>query len=75
MGIITLQHVIQTIAGGFNGAFWWYGPLSEHQEILKIYINKSYPPQQNKMVADLRQCFEQYVQGTGANLWVVSLPF
>ena len=19
----------KTIAGGFNGAFWWYGPLSE----------------------------------------------
>ena len=29
LGIITLQHVFQTIAGGFNGAFWWYGPLSE----------------------------------------------
>ena len=22
----------KTIAGGFNGAFWWYGPLSEDQE-------------------------------------------
>ena len=22
------------IAGGFNGAFWWYGPLSEDQEFL-----------------------------------------
>ena len=30
----------KTIAGGFNGAFWWYGPLSEDQEILKqIYQN------------------------------------
>ena len=25
----------KTITGGFNGAFWWYGPLSEDQEILK----------------------------------------
>ena len=32
LGIITLKHVIQTIAGGFNGAFWWYGPLSEDRE-------------------------------------------
>ena len=23
----------ETIAGVFNGAFWWYGPLSEDQEI------------------------------------------
>ena len=23
----------KTFAGGFNGAFWWYGPLSEDQEI------------------------------------------
>ena len=22
---------LKTIAGGFNGAFWWYGPLSEDQ--------------------------------------------
>ena len=22
----------KTIAGGFNCAFWWYGPLSEDQE-------------------------------------------
>ena len=22
----------KTIACGFNGAFWWYGPLSEDQE-------------------------------------------
>ena len=30
----------KTIAGGFNGAFWWYGPLSEDQEFLKqIYQN------------------------------------
>ena len=30
----------KTIAGGFNGAFWWYGPLSEDQEIFKqIYQN------------------------------------
>ena len=25
----------KTIVGGFNGAFWWYGPLSEDREILK----------------------------------------
>ena len=31
---------LKTIAGGFNGAFWWYGPLSEDREILKqIYQN------------------------------------
>ena len=24
----------KTIAGEFNGAFWWYGPLSEDQENL-----------------------------------------
>ena len=30
----------KTVAGGFNGAFWWCGPLSEDQEILKqIYQN------------------------------------
>ena len=23
----------KTIADGFNGAFWWYGPLSEDREI------------------------------------------
>ena len=28
----------KTIAGGFNGAFWWYGPLSEDREkFLQIY--------------------------------------
>ena len=30
----------KTIAGGFNGAFWWYGPLSVDREIFKqIYQN------------------------------------
>ena len=30
----------KTIAGGFNGAFWWYGPLSEDQEKFEqIYQN------------------------------------
>ena len=30
----------KTIAGGFNGAFWWYGPLSEDREkIQQIYQN------------------------------------
>ena len=30
----------KTIAGGFNGAFWWYGPLSEDQENFEqIYQN------------------------------------
>ena len=30
----------KTIAGGFNGAFWWYGRLSEDQENFKqIYQN------------------------------------
>ena len=30
----------KTIASGFNGAFWWYGPLSEDREFfLKIYQN------------------------------------
>ena len=30
----------KTIAGGFNGAFWWYGPLSEDQEyFFKFYQN------------------------------------
>ena len=30
----------KTIAGGFNGAFWWYGRLSEDQEkIEQIYQN------------------------------------
>ena len=23
---------VKTIAGRFNGAFWWYGPLSKDQE-------------------------------------------
>ena len=35
LGIITLQHVIQNNCRGggkFNGAFWWYGPLSEDWE-------------------------------------------
>ena len=30
----------KTIAGGFNDALWWYGPLSEDREIFKqIYQN------------------------------------
>ena len=30
----------KTIAGGFNGSFWWYDPLSEDQETFKqIYQN------------------------------------
>ena len=30
----------KTIAGGFNGDFWWYGPLSEDQEkFWQIYQN------------------------------------
>ena len=30
----------KSIAGGFNGAFWWYGPLSEDQEkFQQIYQN------------------------------------
>ena len=30
----------KTIAGGFNGAFWWYGPLSEDREKYEqIYQN------------------------------------
>ena len=30
----------KTIAGGFNVAFWWYGPLSEDREKeKKIYQN------------------------------------
>ena len=30
----------KTIAGGFNGAFWWYGPLSADREFVKqIYQN------------------------------------
>ena len=30
----------KTIAGGSNGAFWWYGPLSEDREKFKqIYQN------------------------------------
>ena len=32
LGIIALEHVIQTIFGGFNGAFWWFGVLSEDWE-------------------------------------------
>ena len=32
--------LFKTGAGGFNGAFWWYGPLSEDRENLKeIYQN------------------------------------
>ena len=39
MGIITYMS-FKTIAGGFNGAFWWYGPLSEDKEFFKqIYQN------------------------------------
>ena len=30
----------KTIADGFNGAFWWYGPLFEEREkFLQIYQN------------------------------------
>ena len=31
----------KTIAGGLNGAFWWYGPLSEDQ-IKKKQIYQNY---------------------------------
>ena len=42
----------KTIAGGFNGAFWWYGPLSEDREIKKkIY--------QIYLVATRHQMIEQ----------------
>ena len=30
----------KTIAGGFNGAFWWYGPLSEDREFKKTNLPK-----------------------------------
>ena len=38
----------KTIAGGFNGAFWWYGPLSENLNFKQIY--------QNYLVALKEQC-------------------
>ena len=31
LDIIALEHVIQIFFGGFNGAFWWFGVLSEDQ--------------------------------------------
>ena len=31
---------VKTIAGGFNGAFWWYGPLSEDPEFFKANLPK-----------------------------------
>ena len=31
LDIIALM-LFKTIAGGFNGALWWYGPLSEDRE-------------------------------------------
>ena len=38
--VITLQNVIQNNCRRFNGAFWWYGPLSEDREnIDQIYQN------------------------------------
>ena len=30
----------KTIASGFNGAFWWYCPLSEDQEFLLTHLPK-----------------------------------
>ena len=42
LGIIRGLHYnmsFKTIAVGFNGAFWWYGPLSEDRE--KNSFNKS----------------------------------
>ena len=37
---LVLLHSFKTIAGGFNGAFWWYGQLSEDREHFKeIYQN------------------------------------
>ena len=33
LGIVIHYNMsFKTIAGGFNGAFWWYGPLSEDRE-------------------------------------------
>ena len=35
LGVISLLHYktsFKTMAGKFNGAFWWYGPLFEDQE-------------------------------------------
>ena len=32
LGIITYNMSFKTIADRFNGAFWWYGPLSEDWE-------------------------------------------
>ena len=31
----------KTIAGGFNGAFWWYDPLSEDRDIF-FFIYQNY---------------------------------
>ena len=37
---ITTCHSKQLPSGGFNGAFWWYGPLSEDREKFEqIYQN------------------------------------
>ena len=41
-GVLNLHYNMsfKTIVGGFNGAFWWYGPLSEDREKFKqIYKN------------------------------------
>ena len=32
----------KTIADGFNGAFWWYGPFSEDQDIFLKQIYQNY---------------------------------
>ena len=39
LGIITVQHVIQNIAGGFNGAFWWYNVWSTFWRSRKFLTN------------------------------------
>ena len=37
LGIIALEYMsFKTIFGGFNGAFWWFGVLSEDQEFFFV---------------------------------------
>ena len=40
LGNIALEHVIQKKIGGFNGAFWWFGVLSEDRDFFcRIHQN------------------------------------
>ena len=51
LGIIALELVNQFFFGGFNGAFWWFGVLSEDQDFF-CWIHQNYLVALSRPIAD-----------------------